>query len=82
MIVLHWQERGVGLFQEFTEDMQRLGDAPEAADMAASSLSYAKAHLAVVQRWGRFPHRNAVLGRANTPEEEEGMRDGSIPRFG
>ena len=64
------------------EDLQRLGDAPEATDMAASSLDYAKAHRAVIQRWGRFPHRNAVLGRVSTPEEEEGMRNGSIPRFG
>jgi len=27
-------------------------------------------HKAVVDRFGRFPHRNAVLGRASTPEEE------------
>lgn len=28
-------------------------------------------HLAVIERFGRFPHRNAVLGRQSTPEEEE-----------
>ena len=77
-----WQERGIGLFQEFLDDMERLGSAPEATDMVARSLDYAKAHRAVIQRWGRFPHRNAVLGRVSTPEEEEGMSDGSIPRFG
>jgi uncharacterized protein (DUF924 family) len=31
---------------------------------------YAKAHCDVIERFGRFPHRNAVLGRASTPEEE------------
>lgn len=30
---------------------------------------YAEAHRAVIERFGRFPHRNAVLGRQSTPEE-------------
>jgi len=34
------------------------------------SANQARGHLAVVTRFGRFPHRNAVLGRASTPEEE------------
>ena len=34
-------------------------------------LKYAKSHQAIIDRFGRFPHRNAILGRANTPEEEE-----------
>jgi uncharacterized protein (DUF924 family) len=32
-------------------------------------LDYARRHHAVIQRFGRFPHRNAVLGRPSTPEE-------------
>jgi uncharacterized protein (DUF924 family) len=31
---------------------------------------YAEDHRAVIARFGRFPHRNAALGRENTPEEE------------
>lgn len=31
---------------------------------------YAQAHRAVIARFGRFPHRNAVLGRTNTPDEQ------------
>ena len=30
----------------------------------------ARGHLDVIERFGRFPHRNAVLGRKNTPEEQ------------
>jgi uncharacterized protein (DUF924 family) len=30
---------------------------------------YALAHRDIVQRFGRFPHRNAILGRSSTPEE-------------
>lgn len=32
---------------------------------------YALAHRDIVARFGRFPHRNAILGRASTPEELE-----------
>lgn len=42
---------------------------------------YAQMHCKVVQQWGRFPHRNAILGRASTAEEEVGLQDGSIPAF-
>ena len=40
---------------------------------------YAEAHLQLVERFGCFPHWNAVLGRENTPEEEEYL---SQPREG
>ncbi len=32
-------------------------------------LRYAKLHHAIIERFGRFPHRNAVLGRKPRPEE-------------
>jgi uncharacterized protein (DUF924 family) len=35
----------------------------------AEYTKYAELHKAVIDRFGRFPHRNAVLGRASTPEE-------------
>ena len=31
---------------------------------------YALRHKEIIERFGRFPHRNAILGRASTPEEE------------
>ena len=34
-------------------------------------LDYAHRHRGVIARFGRFPHRNAILGRASTPEELE-----------
>jgi uncharacterized protein (DUF924 family) len=36
---------------------------------------YALAHKAVIDRFGRFPHRNAVLGRPSTPEEEDFLKE-------
>ena len=35
------------------------------------SLDYAVRHLEIIERFGRFPHRNAILGRETTPEEAE-----------
>ena len=37
-------------------------------------LSYAKQHRDIVHRFGRFPHRNAVLGRTSTAEELEFLK--------
>ena len=36
----------------------------------ADLLKWAKLHADIIRRFGRFPHRNAVLGRATTPEEQ------------
>ena len=33
-------------------------------------LKYAELHADIIRRFGRFPHRNAVLGRATTPDEQ------------
>jgi uncharacterized protein (DUF924 family) len=33
------------------------------------NLKYAREHADIIRRFGRFPHRNHVLGRATTPEE-------------
>lgn len=34
-----------------------------------NSLDYAHRHCVIIERFGRFPHRNQILGRASTPEE-------------
>jgi len=52
------QQRSIALFT-------RLAD--EAADPAL--LGWAEKHAAIIRRFGRYPHRNPILGRASTPEE-------------
>lgn len=37
----------------------------------AENLDFAHRHAEIVERFGRYPHRNAALGRASTPEELE-----------
>lgn len=41
-----------------------------------STLRHAKAHRDVIERFGRFPHRNAVLGRVSTDAEREFLENG------
>ena len=36
----------------------------------AENLDYAKQHADIIRRFGRFPHRNQVLGRTTIPEEQ------------
>ena len=53
------QRRSVALFEALAaEDAQQAG-----------ALDYARRHLAVIERFGRFPHRNQALGRASSPAE-------------
>jgi uncharacterized protein (DUF924 family) len=39
-------------------------------------LCFAQAHRSIIERFGRFPHRNALLGRPSTPEESQWLKEG------
>lgn len=57
------QRRGVALFQT----------------MGLSEMAYwAQVHLDIIARFGRFPHRNPVLGRASTPAELDFLKAGGF----
>ncbi len=51
-----------------------LAEAGPHRDAIASALDYARRHRDVVARFGRFPHRNDILGRPSTPDEVEFLR--------
>ena len=52
-----------------------LTEAPqELHGIFAESLQSAEQHHSIIERFGRFPHRNRVLARTNTPEEEAWLR--------
>jgi uncharacterized protein (DUF924 family) len=53
------QERSVALNEALGED----------------SIKWARHHHDIVARFGRFPHRNAILGRETTPEEEAFLKE-------
>ena len=52
------QERSLALFGALAQEMGEPG-----------ALAWAEKHAAVIRRFGRYPHRNAILGRVSTPEE-------------
>lgn len=65
------QDRGVALFAALA------AEAPAGlAKLGETFVDYAQKHRAVVARFGRFPHRNAELGREDTAEESEFLRSG------
>ncbi|WP_417472248.1 DUF924 family protein [Luteimonas mephitis] len=56
---------------EHSEDMADQQRSVELArGLSEEYLKYAIAHLDVIARFGRFPHRNRELGRVNTPDEQ------------
>ncbi len=63
--VLIDQDRCVGLYETLGDDEQ---------------LRYAREHRDVIQRFGRFPYRNRVLGRATTPAEQKFMESDGFGR--
>ena len=58
------QRRSVELFEALLAEA-----APERRQQFEDYLDYARRHREVIARFGRFPHRNATLGRASTPQE-------------
>ncbi|MFN7179130.1 DUF924 family protein [Hyphomonas sp.] len=65
------QQRAFALFEALAKDAR----APF-ADFAKMTLDYAHQHLDVIRQFGRFPHRNALVGRLSTPDEEAWLADG------
>ena len=70
------QERGVALFQALARE------APPVLRAALDdNVAYAVLHRDLIARFGRFPHRNRVLARAATADEEKFLAEGGA-RFG
>lgn len=42
------------------------------------TMKFAEIHADIIRRFGRFPHRNAVLGRETTPEEQSFLDEGGF----
>lgn len=91
---LHFLERGFAYMpHQHVEDLaaqdagvtayERLVDDTDEAyrPTAEGFLNSAKEHREIIRHFGRFPHRNAALGRVTTDEEENYLRDGG-KRFG
>lgn len=65
------QQRAVALFGALAKEARE----PFAA-FTRNTLDYAHQHLDVIRQFGRFPHRNAVVGRVTTQEEAAWLAEG------
>ena len=70
------QHRSVERFESLASEA---GDAWR--DYFSENVRYARLHHDIVERFGRFPHRNRILGRESTEEELRYLADGA-PTFG
>ncbi|QTL93027.1 DUF924 family protein [Aeromonas jandaei] len=59
------QARSVALFEELAAEQAHSPANETFADFA----DFARRHQVIIERFGRFPHRNDILGRTSTPEE-------------
>ncbi|MDH1684007.1 DUF924 domain-containing protein [Pseudomonas chengduensis] len=64
------QDRAVELFADLLNEA-----AVDERPLFANFLDFAERHQRVIARFGRFPHRNAILGRASTDEEQAFLRE-------
>lgn len=70
------QERSVRIYEGMVS-----GVSPTLKATFATFAQFAELHHDIIESFGRFPHRNRVLGRTNTPEESEYLEAGA-PAFG
>ena len=70
------QAKSVELFSRLAEAVS-----PTYRETFLTMAQFAELHHDIIDRFGRFPHRNNVLGRDNTPEEDEFLA-GDVPDFG
>ncbi|MGB6450826.1 MAG: DUF924 family protein [Steroidobacteraceae bacterium] len=62
---LEAQDESLAAFRRLAEEAPK-----ELQPPLATVLRFAEAHCSIIQRFGRFPHRNRILGRPTTPEEQ------------
>lgn len=67
--ILDVQKKSVGLFKVLFDE-----SSPENKQILEMSYEYARRHEEVIERFGRFPHRNKILGRESTEEEIEFLK--------
>jgi uncharacterized protein (DUF924 family) len=67
MPLMHAEDLGAQV--RCIEKMKELAET--AGQDFAGNVDYAKRHHAIIERFGRFPHRNEILGRHSTDEEKE-----------
>jgi len=65
------------MHSEDLTDQLRCIELCEAAD-DSEGVAYARTHADIIRRFKRFPHRNAVLGRTTTAEEEAFLKSGGF----
>jgi uncharacterized protein (DUF924 family) len=68
---LEAQDESVAAFRRLLAEVP-----PDLHAAFADTLRFAEEHRSIIERFGRFPHRNALLGRTSSREEAEWLQQG------
>ena len=63
------QQQCIRMFEKLHDDF------PQYKKITEESIHYAVMHLRIIRKFGRFPHRNTILGRTSTPGEIEYLKN-------
>lgn len=74
--ILHLQDLSVEQYERLLRESEEPWK-----PLVRGMLKYACEHRDIIRRFGRFPHRNAILGRQSTAEERDFLADGG-PDYG
>jgi uncharacterized protein (DUF924 family) len=69
------QRQSLAVFRALADDAVRAGTPPEVLDYVRMAQEFAGKHAVIIERFGRYPHRNAVLGRTSTGDEVEFLHE-------
>lgn len=65
------QRTSVKTFSSLADEFK---DSAEVFEFLENSADYARRHYEIIEKFGRYPHRNKILGRKSTPEEIEFLK--------
>lgn len=69
------QDASMTVFHRLADDATKAGASEEVIRYLRSAHDFAVRHARVVERFGRFPHRNEILKRPSRPEEEAFLKE-------
>lgn len=69
-------KKALDIMEQMGEDLKKLGVSDEEMAFAAQEVKFEKEHMEIIEKFGRYPHRNVALGREMTYEETSFMKEG------
>jgi uncharacterized protein (DUF924 family) len=73
---LESHKKALEMMQQMNEDLKKLDVSDEVKAFADQEVKFEKEHMEIIEKFGRYPHRNGALGRTMTDEEKSFLQEG------